>query len=223
MRMNKRWVTIGAALILSGCGSEEVKQSKFDLEQRRQIEQENAAREAHVRQEQEELARIRELARKRGEATPPAVPREVPVIQPPQTNHLQERPLPDPNATLEDPDTLLAKRTIYYDYDAYNVTENYRSLVESHAKSLLSHTAVKLRIEGNCDERGSREYNLALGQRRADSVKRALTLLGVPAHQILTVSLGSEKPKATSHDEQAYAENRRSDLIYPGVKSVLNR
>ena len=79
---------------------------------------------------------------------------------------------------------------------------------------------MNLRIEGNCDERGSREYNLALGQRRADSVKRALTLLGVPADQIQTVSYGSEKPKATSHDEQAYAENRRSDLIYPGSKSA---
>src|SRR3954464_7224342 len=194
MRMNKRWVTIGAALILSGCGSEEVKQSKFDLEQRRQIEQENAAREAHVRQEQGELARIREQARRLGEATQPAAPREVPVIQPPQTNDLRQRPLPDPNAVLEDSDTPLARRTVYYDYDAYNITETYRILVESHAKSLLAHRAVYLRIEGNCDERRSREYNLALGQRRADSVKRALTLLGVPAHQILTVSFGSEKP-----------------------------
>ena len=221
--MNKRWVTIGAALILSGCGLEEVKQSKFDLEQRRQIEQENAVREARVRQEQDELARMREQDRKRDQAAQRAAQTEVPMILPIQTDDLQEKPLPNPTGTLEDPDSLLAERTIYYDYDAYNVTENYRSLVESHAKSLLSHTAVKLRIEGNCDERGSREYNLALGQRRADSVKRALTLLGVPAHQILTVSLGSEKPKATSHDEQAYAENRRSDLIYPGVKSVLNR
>src|SRR3954454_18921497 len=100
MRMNKRWVVIGAALILSGCSSEDVKESKFDLEQRRQIEQENAAREAHVRQEQEQLARIREQARKRGEATQPAAPREVPATQPPQANDPQERPLPDPNATL---------------------------------------------------------------------------------------------------------------------------
>src|SRR5215212_4191883 len=83
--MNKWWVTIGAALILSGCGSEEVKQSTFDLKQRRQIEQENAAREAHVRQEQEELARIREHTRNRGEGTPPAARREVPVIHPIQT------------------------------------------------------------------------------------------------------------------------------------------
>jgi peptidoglycan-associated lipoprotein len=218
--MNKRWVTIGAALILSGCGSEEVKQSKFDLEQRRQIEQENAVREARVRQEQDELARMREQDRKRDQAAQRAAQTEVPMILPIQTDDLQEKPFPNPTGTLEDPDSLLTARTIYYDYDAYNVREDYKSLVESHAKSLLSHKGVNLRIEGNCDERGSREYNLALGQRRADSVKRALTLLGVPADQIQTVSYGSEKPKATSHDEQAYAENRRSDLIYPESKSA---
>ena len=218
--MNKRWVTIGAALILSGCGSEEVKQSKFDLEQRRQIEQENAVREARVRQEQDELARMREQGRKRDQAAQRAAQTEVPMILPLQADDLQEKSLPNPNGTLEDPDSLLAQRTIYYDYDAYNVRDDYKSLVESHAKSLLSHREVNLRIEGNCDERGSREYNLALGQRRADSVKRALTLLGVPADQIQTVSYGSEKPKATSHDEQAYAENRRSDLVYPGSKSA---
>jgi len=218
--MNKRWVTIGVAMILSGCGSEEVKQSKFDLEQRRQIEQENAVREARVRQEQDELARMREQGRKRDQAAQRAAQTEVPMILPLQADDLQEKSLPNPNGTLEDPDSLLAQRTIYYDYDAYNVRDDYKSLVESHAKSLLSHSTVNLRIEGNCDERGSREYNLALGQRRADSVKRALTLLGVPADQIQTVSYGSEKPKATSHDEQAYAENRRSDLVYPGSKSA---
>jgi peptidoglycan-associated lipoprotein len=142
------------------------------------------------------------------------------VIRPIQPNNLQQEPLPEPNSTPQDLDSLLAKRTIYYEYDSYNVKEEYQPLVEAHSKFMLAHKEVKLRIEGNCDERGSREYNLALGQRRADAVKRALTLLGVPAGQIETVSFGSEKPRATSHDEQAYAENRRSDLMYVRDKSA---
>ena len=81
---------------------------------------------------------------------------------------------------------------------------------------LPQNTDVKARIEGNCDERGSTEYNLALGQRRADSVKRALMVLGVPASRIEAVSYGEEKPKALGQDEDSYAENRRSDIMYPG-------
>jgi len=111
----------------------------------------------------------------------------------------------------------LSKRSIYYDFDAYNIKEEYAHLVEAHGKFLLEHKDMKVRIEGNCDERGSREYNLALGQRRADSVKKAMTLLGVPAKQIQTVSFGAEKPKSPGHDEEAWAENRRSDIVYVGV------
>ena len=219
--MNKLWVTTAAALILSACSSQAVKQSAFDIEQRRQIEQENAAKEARVRQEQEELARAREEARKRDEAAQRAAKTEVPVVRPLEADQFQQEPLSKPDSTPKDLEAFLAKRTIiYYDYDAYNVKEEYRTLVEAHGKFLLAHRELKVRIEGNCDERGSREYNLALGQRRADSVKRALTLLGVPASQIETVSFGSEKPKAISHDEQAYAENRRSDLVYTGSKSA---
>jgi peptidoglycan-associated lipoprotein len=106
---------------------------------------------------------------------------------------------------------------VFYDYDSYTVKAEYQPMLEAHAAFLASHPQAQLEIEGNCDERGSREYNLALGQRRADSVKRALTLLGVPAKQIETVSFGSEKPKAMGHDDDAWAENRRSDLAYVGI------
>jgi len=218
--MDKRWVTIFLALNLSACGSETVRQSAFDIEQRRQIQQENAAKEARVRQEQDQLERTREQQRKREEATKRAAQSEVPVIRPLEANRLKEQLLANPEDTQEHPGALLAERTIYYEYDAYNVKEEYRGVIETHAKFLQAHRDLKLRVEGNCDERGSREYNLALGQRRADSVKRALTLLGVPASQIETVSFGSEKPKATNHDEQAYADNRRSDLMYSGPKSA---
>ena len=218
--MNKLWVAIGVALMVSGCGSDEVKQSKTDVEQRRQMEQENAAREARVRQEQEELARIREQQRKRDEGQR-AAQSEAPVIRPIESTNIEQEQLKDPNAAPIDPSKAFAMRTIYYEYDSYNVKEEYLSVVQAHGQFLLAHKDVKLRIEGNCDERGSREYNLALGQRRADSVKRALMLMGVPAQQIETVSFGSEKPKSASHDEQAYAENRRSDLVYAGGATAL--
>ena len=112
----------------------------------------------------------------------------------------------------------LAQRSVYFDYDSNSVKDEYRGLVQAHSRYLTADKRdAKIRIEGNCDERGSREYNLALGQRRADSVKRAMTLLGVPPKQIETVSFGSEKPKALGHDEEAWGENRRSDIVYIGI------
>jgi peptidoglycan-associated lipoprotein len=218
--MNKLWLAIGVAVMVSGCGSDEVRQSKTDLEQRRQIEQENAAREARVRQEEQELARLREEQRKRDEAGRRAAQAEQPVIRPIEPANIEQEQIKEPEAPPIDPTKAFATRTIYYDYDAYNVKEEYLSVLQAHGKFLLAHKEVKLRIEGNCDERGSREYNLALGQRRADSVKRALMLMGVPARQIEAVSFGSEKPKSNAHDEQAYAENRRSDLIYVGGETA---
>jgi len=221
--MNKWWVAIGAALMLTGCGSDEVRQSKTDMELRRQMDQENAAREARVRQEQEELARIRADQRKRDEAGQKAAQAEAPVVRPIERANIEQEPIKEPEAAIPpmDPVKAFATRAIYYDYDAYSVKEEYLPIMQAHSKFLLAHKDVKLRIEGNCDERGSREYNLALGQRRADSIKRALMLMGVPPRQIETVSFGSEKPKAAAHDEQAYAENRRSDLVYVGGETAL--
>ena len=122
---------------------------------------------------------------------------------------------------LRDPNSILSKRSVYFDFDSNVVKDEFRGMVQAHARYMVDHRDARARIEGNCDERGSREYNLALGQRRADSVKRALMLMGVPARQIEAVSFGSEKPKSTSHDEQAYAENRRSDLVYVGGDTAL--
>ena len=130
---------------------------------------------------------------------------------------MTEKALSDPASQLKDPANPVSKRSIYYDFDMYNIREEFQSMVEAHGKFLLENTDLRVRIEGNCDERGSREYNLALGQRRADSVKRALTLLGVPANRIETVSFGAEKPKALGSNEEAWAENRRSDIVYIGI------
>jgi peptidoglycan-associated lipoprotein len=117
---------------------------------------------------------------------------------------------------LTDPNNILSRRSIYYDYDSYDVRDQYKDLVEAHAKFLRDNPGRKMLIQGNTDERGSREYNVSLGQRRSESVKRMLLLLGAKEDQIESVSLGEEKPKAEGHDEQAWAQNRRSDILYQG-------
>lgn len=109
---------------------------------------------------------------------------------------------------------LAQQRSVYFDFNSYVVADQYRSLVEMHSKYLTGHTQQKVRIEGNADERGGAEYNLALGQRRSDAVARMMTLLGVSSDQIEAVSFGKERPKATGHTEADYAENRRADITY---------
>ncbi|MFZ6774475.1 peptidoglycan-associated lipoprotein Pal [Undibacterium sp. SXout7W] len=108
----------------------------------------------------------------------------------------------------------LAKRSVYFDFDSYVVKDEYKSLVEAHSKFLTTNKTRKILIQGNTDERGGREYNLALGQKRAEAVRKSLSLLGVSESQVEAVSLGKEKPKATGSDEASWAENRRSDIIY---------
>jgi peptidoglycan-associated lipoprotein len=120
--------------------------------------------------------------------------------------------------TLNDPKSMLFKRSVFYEFDQTNVKTDYRSLVEAHARYLRDNPGANITIEGNCDERGSREYNLALGQRRADGVKSMMTVLGVPERQIDTVSFGEEKPKASAHEEGAWSQNRRSDIVYRRVQ-----
>ncbi len=117
---------------------------------------------------------------------------------------------------LTDPASILSKRSIFYEFDKYDIRDEYRGLVEAHARYLRENPKAKMLIQGNTDERGSREYNIALGQRRAESVKRMLMLLGVTEAQAEAVSLGEEKPKELGHSEEAWARNRRSDMLYPG-------
>ena len=117
---------------------------------------------------------------------------------------------------LTDPNNILSKRSVYFDFDSYVVKDEYRSLVVAHAQYLRDNSSARMLLQGNTDERGSREYNLALGQRRADAVKHAMTLSGAREAQIESVSLGEEKPRATGHDESSWAENRRTDIRYQG-------
>jgi peptidoglycan-associated lipoprotein len=104
------------------------------------------------------------------------------------------------------------KRSVYFEFDQYDVKPEYRALVESAARWLRANPKARLTIEGNADERGSREYNVALGQRRAESVTKMMVLMGVKPEQIEAVSWGKEKPRATGHDEKSWSENRRSDF-----------
>ena len=117
---------------------------------------------------------------------------------------------------LKDPNNILSRRSIFFDYDQFTVKEEFKPVVSAHARYLQQNRSAFATIQGNADERGSREYNLALGQKRADAVKQMMTLLGAPASQIETVSFGEEKPRAQGANEQAYAENRRADIVYRG-------
>lgn len=127
-------------------------------------------------------------------------------------------PIVDTNALalLKDKNSILSKRSVYFDYDSYIIRDDFKGLVEAHAHFLSKNPAYKMLIQGNADERGSREYNLALGQKRADALKRALSILGGREEQLEAVSLGKEKPRNPGHDEAAWAENRRGDMLYSG-------
>ena len=117
---------------------------------------------------------------------------------------------------LTDPKSILSKRSVYFDYDKFDIKAEYKDLVAAHAKFLVNNRQFKMLIQGNTDERGSREYNVALGQKRADAIKQMLIMLGAREEQVESVSLGEEKPKNAGQNEAAWAENRRGDMLYSG-------
>ena len=126
--------------------------------------------------------------------------------------------LPDKSfagSPLKDPKNILSKRSVFFDYDSNLVKDEFKPLVTSHARYLQQNPSTKVRIEGNADDRGSREYNLALGQRRADAVKQMMQLLGAKADQIESVSFGEEKPRCAEAAESCWSQNRRGDIAYP--------
>ena len=150
----------------------------------------------------------------------PVDDRSATTTQPSQTGQTSTTtPTAQPTITanpLTDPKNILSKRSVYFDFDSNVVKDEYKGLVQAHAKYMVDRKDSKIRVEGNCDERGSREYNLALGQRRAEAVKRVMTVLGVQEGRIETVSFGEEKPAAPGHDEAAWTQNRRGDIKYAG-------
>lgn len=119
-------------------------------------------------------------------------------------------------AHLEPQSALSKNRSVFFEFDDFSVKKEYFPVVENHSKYLTTNPKLTVRVEGNADERGGREYNLALGQKRAEAVVRAMKLMGSKDTQIEAVSFGSEKPKAVGHDEASWAQNRRADITYQG-------
>jgi len=118
---------------------------------------------------------------------------------------------------LDDPASPLFKKVIYFDYDSSEILDEYRGIIEAHAAYLAAQPGASVDLEGHTDERGSREYNLALGERRALTVGRMMVLLGATDGQIRTVSYGEEQPAAEGDDESAWRLNRRVEIVY-GVR-----
>ena len=161
-------------------------------------------------------------------STPVAVPTASPVATQTRTAPPQSPSQPISQATAPvalavtplapylDPQNPLSKeRSVFFDFDNALIRPEARSLIELHGKFLASHPTVSIEIQGNTDEQGGSEYNLALGQKRAEAVVNALKLFGVKDSQVDAISFGKEKPRATGHDETAHAQNRRADLDYP--------
>ncbi len=155
-------------------------------------------------------------------STPLPPPAAAPVVQ------AQPQPTPPPQRQAEsqvtrvvvpdylDPNSAISKdRVVYFDFDDYSVKPQYTAMLERHSKYLVANPNLAIRVAGNADERGSTEYNLALGQKRADAVLRAMKLYGIKDRQVEAVSWGKEKPVALGHDESAWAKNRRAELDYP--------
>ena len=149
----------------------------------------------------------------------PSKPAEQPPPPPAQTT-TDTNAVDNANATADETATqgpsgeLLSKRIVYFDFDSAEVRADSQTVVAAHARYLAGAPAQKVRLEGHADERGSREYNIGLGERRAQSVRRALMLQGVAESQITTVSYGEERPAVAGSDEQAYAANRRVEIVY---------
>lgn len=119
-----------------------------------------------------------------------------------------------PRSALEDPASPLSQRLVFFDFDKSEIKPEYQQLLIDHGRYLASYPDTKVRLEGHTDERGSREYNLALGEARAKAVRRVLLLQGVPAENISVVSFGEELPLDVNHDESALAQNRRVEIVY---------
>lgn len=116
--------------------------------------------------------------------------------------------------SLGNPDTPLARRVIHFDYDSSEILPEDRQLISDHAAYLAANDGLRVTLEGNTDERGSPEYNVALGERRAKSIRRAFELQGVGPEQVTIISYGEEKPAAEGHSEAAWRQNRRVEIVY---------
>lgn len=194
------------------------RQEEARLQEQRRLEEERLAEERRLEEQRlaeeqarlEEQRRIEELRRQEEQRQIEALRRQ----------RLEDGDDPDlvgmvTEEQLRKADPLLLEQSIYYDFDRYDIKPKYASVLAAHARFLIEHPTVKIFVEGNCDDRGSPEYNVSLGQRRSDSVQSALLALGVPPRQVEAVSFGAERPAAYGANEEAWSLNRRSDIAYP--------
>ena len=123
-------------------------------------------------------------------------------------------PVESPQQAFERMLSGVTDRSVYFDFDKYAIKPDQNTAITDNGKLATTYSSDFVTLQGNCDERGSREYNLALGQRRADAVKQRLVLLGVPASRIETISFGKEKPRAVCHNESCWSQNRRADFVH---------
>lgn len=151
--------------------------------------------------------------------TPAAAPAPAKAAAAAPAGAAQATPAPTALAAHLDPNSPLSReRSVYFEFDEAVIPQASMAVVERQGQYLAKNGALHVRVEGNTDERGGSEYNLALGQRRADAVKKALQVYGVKDAQVETVSFGKERPKAAGHDEAAWAQNRRADVVYPTAR-----
>ena len=115
---------------------------------------------------------------------------------------------------LDDPSSMLSRRTVYFDFDSSEIKPDARGIIEAHAEYLSSNRSASVTLEGHADERGTREYNVALGERRSNAVRQLITLMGASGQQIRTVSYGEERPVCSEHNESCWSQNRRVEIIY---------
>ncbi|QLG89085.1 peptidoglycan-associated lipoprotein Pal [Chitinibacter bivalviorum] len=121
--------------------------------------------------------------------------------------------------SLTDPNNILSQRRVYFDFDSFVVKSDYDAMLQAHAKFLVQHRDYKIILQGNTDNRGTAEYNLALGQKRADATAKLLLALGVNEAQIESVSFGEERPLENGDTDEAWERNRRADIVYYGEQS----
>ncbi|HET7649382.1 MAG TPA: peptidoglycan-associated lipoprotein Pal [Gammaproteobacteria bacterium] len=146
--------------------------------------------------------------------TPPPAPAPAPSTATAPAAATAQAPAQAQISPLDDPNSVLAQRVVYFDFDKSNIKPEFLDVLTAHAKYLIAHPDQKMRIEGYTDERGTVEYNIALGDRRAQAVRRFLLFQGVNPGQLTTVSYGESHPADPGHDEAAWAKNRRAVLVY---------
>ncbi|HET7922428.1 MAG TPA: peptidoglycan-associated lipoprotein Pal [Gammaproteobacteria bacterium] len=146
--------------------------------------------------------------------TPPPAEAPAPATMTAPAAATAAAPAPAEISPLDDPNSVLAQRIVYFDFDKSNIRTDFLDVLTEHAKYLIAHPEQKMRIEGYTDERGTVEYNIALGDRRAQAVRRFLLFQGVAPDQLTTVSYGEAHPEDAGHNEDAWAKNRRAVLVY---------